>query len=150
MTFLYTSVLLLSFFYTWDIPPTFFYTSVLLPPSFTHRPLVFIRPSLTHRLPAFFYAWALDSLPILLPRSWYRRAGHFMDSQLRLNIFCFMSASFLISGMTFQHTDCFAPAKYFILAGLHIFFPEHFMQKKRLPIKVYAFDPVDPIRERIL
>ena len=45
--------------------------------------------------------------------------------------------------------NCFAPAKYVILAGLHIFFPEHFMQKKRLPIKVYAFDPVEPIRERI-
>ena len=37
--------------------------------------------------PTFSYTWALDQLLFLLLPRWHHRVGHFMDTQIRLNIF---------------------------------------------------------------
>lgn len=92
ITFLYTWVLLLFFFF---ILQTFFYTWVLLTPSLTYRPLAFIWPFFytwaftCHS--AFSFTWALDRFLLLLPPKLHRRASHFIDIRIRLNIFVSVS-----------------------------------------------------------
>ena len=79
--------------------------------------------------PAFSYTWALDHLLLLLPPKCHRRAGHFMDTQIRLNIFvicqrCFLSPALQVFSIR-MHPKIISTVFYFWHFEYSADVPEH-------------------------